>query len=98
MALDEEAAPVWAAAHGLSATGFAELAADPRIREEVSAAVREANGALSRPEQIKAFHLVDRPWTPDGGELTPTLKLRRAVIEQRYAAEIDRLYAKGRSS
>ncbi|GAA4134408.1 AMP-dependent synthetase/ligase [Actinomadura keratinilytica] len=98
VALDEEAAPVWAAAHGLSATGFAELAADPRIREEVSAAVREANGALSRPEQIKAFHLVDRPWTPDGGELTPTLKLRRAVIEQRYAAEIDRLYAKGRSS
>ncbi|MEU6040937.1 AMP-dependent synthetase/ligase [Actinomadura sp. NPDC047616] len=98
VALDEEAAPVWAAAHGLPATDFAELAADPRIHEEVSAAVREANEALSRPEQIKAFHLVDRPWTPDGGELTPTLKLRRAVVEQRYAAEIDGLYAKGRSS
>ncbi|MBX6766477.1 MAG: AMP-binding protein, partial [Actinomadura rubrobrunea] len=97
VALDEEAAPVWAAAHGLPDTDLARLAADPRVHDEVAAAIREANDALSRPEQIKAFHIVDRAWSPDGGELTPTLKLRRRVIEERYAAEIDRLYAEGRS-
>lgn len=93
LVLDEEAAPAWAAANGLDAVGVKELAADPRVQAELAAAVERANDALSRPEQIKAFHVLDQTWTPESGELTPTLKLRRRVIEQRYAAVIDELYA-----
>ncbi|MGC9538895.1 AMP-dependent synthetase/ligase [Streptomyces sp. UG1] len=93
LVLDEEAAPAWAKAHGLSVTGIKELAAEPHLLKEVATAVERANAALSRPEQIKAFHVLDRPWGPQTGELTPKLSLKRRVIEQRYAAEIDALYA-----
>ncbi|TYB56143.1 long-chain fatty acid--CoA ligase [Nonomuraea sp. PA05] len=93
--LDEEAAPAWAAAQGLGAAGLKELAAEPRVLEEVTAAVERANAALSRPEQVKAFRVLDHAWSPASGELTPSLKLRRRVIERRYAEVIEELYAKG---
>ncbi|MEV5707185.1 AMP-dependent synthetase/ligase [Actinoallomurus sp. NPDC052274] len=98
LVLDEEAAPAWAEARGLATMDLATLAADPLIRRELAAAVQRANGVLSRPEQIKAFRVLGDPWGPDSGELTPTLKLKRRVIEERYAAEIDELYAGGRTS
>jgi long-chain acyl-CoA synthetase len=92
--LDEEAAPVWARAHGIDGVDgeFASLAEHPRVLDELDAAVAEANSVLSRVEQIKKFHVLDRPWTPESGELTPTLKLKRRVIAERYAGEIARLY------
>ncbi|MEV1001112.1 AMP-dependent synthetase/ligase [Nonomuraea sp. NPDC050202] len=93
--LDEEAAPAWAAAQGLAAVELKELAAEPRVLEEVTAAVERANAALSRPEQVKAFRVLDHAWSPAGGELTPSLKLRRRVIERRYAEVIEELYAEG---
>ncbi|MEU9456288.1 AMP-dependent synthetase/ligase [Streptomyces sp. NPDC048277] len=93
LVLDEETTPAWAKANGLTGTCIKELAAEPRIRAELSAAVERANAELSRPEQVKAFHVLDRSWGPDTGELTPKLSLKRRVIEQRYAAEIDALYA-----
>jgi long-chain acyl-CoA synthetase len=92
LVLDEEAAPAWAKSHGLGTVDLAELASQPVIRDELSAAVTRANGALSRPEQVKAFRILDRPWGPETGELTATLKLKRRVIEQRYADEINQLY------
>ncbi|HEV2780235.1 MAG TPA: AMP-dependent synthetase/ligase [Actinophytocola sp.] len=92
LVLDEEAAPVWAAARGITGD-LAALAAHPEVRRELAAAVDAANAVLSRVEQIKYFHVVDRPWSAESGELTPTLKLRRRVIAERYAGEIDKLYA-----
>jgi long-chain acyl-CoA synthetase len=89
--LDEESAPAWAATQGISGD-LAALAAHPEILAELEAAVARANETLSRVEQIKRHHVLDRPWTAESGELTPTLKLRRRVILDRYAAEIDRLY------
>ena len=59
---------------------------------EVAAAIERANAQLSRPEQIKKFRILETDWEPAGDELTPTLKLRRRSIEQKYAAEIDALY------
>ncbi|NUP81980.1 MAG: long-chain fatty acid--CoA ligase [Nonomuraea sp.] len=93
--LDEEAAPAWAAAQGLAAAGLKELAAEPRVLEELAAGVERANAALSRPEQVKAYRVLDHAWSPASGELTPSLKLRRRVIEQRYADVIEDLYAEG---
>jgi long-chain acyl-CoA synthetase len=94
LVLDEDATTAWARLHGLPESLVpGELTADPRLRKELSAAVEHANSVLSRPEQVKAFHVVDGAWAPETGELTPKLSLRRSVIEERYAAEIDRLYA-----
>jgi long-chain acyl-CoA synthetase len=92
LVLDEDTAPAWARAQGISAVDLAELAAHPMVRDELTAAVKEANSALSRPEQVKSFRVLGRPWGPASGELTPTLKLKRRVIEQRYAVEINDLY------
>ena len=97
LVLDEEAVPAWAAAHGLSTVELKDLAAEPVVREEIAAAVERANAALSRPEQVKEFRVLDHAWGPESGELTPTLKLRRRVIEQRYAEVIEELYAGGRA-
>jgi long-chain acyl-CoA synthetase len=89
--LDDETAPAWAAAHGGTA-GYPELATHPAVLAELETVVARANEQLSRVEQIKRYHVLDRPWTAESGELTPTLKLRRRVIVDRYAPEIERLY------
>ena len=62
------------------------------LRPAIEAAVAAANGDLSRVEQVKRFAIVDADWLPGGDELTPTMKLKRRVILQKYAAEIEQLY------
>jgi long-chain acyl-CoA synthetase len=69
------------------------LVRDDRLRAAVQQAVDQANAKLSRPEQIKRFELVGGRWPPGGDELTPTLKLRRKRIAEKYAWQIDALYA-----
>ena len=63
------------------------------VHEEVAAAVERANARLSRVEQIKRYRVLDTDWPPAGVELTPTMKLRRRAIAERYADEIEALYA-----
>jgi long-subunit acyl-CoA synthetase (AMP-forming) len=67
--------------------------ADPAVVDRVQAEVDAANAHLSRVEQIKRFHLVSVEWLPGGDELTPTMKLKRRPIAEKYADEIDALYA-----
>lgn len=92
LTLDEEAAPAWAKARGLDATDVGELAAHPDVLAALEQAVEDANAQLARPEQIKRHRVLARPWTPESGELTPTMKLKRRVIGERYAADIENLY------
>lgn len=63
------------------------------LEDRLAAAVERGNVRLNRAEQIKRYHLVRDVWLPGSEELTPTLKLRRKGVEQRYAAEIEALYA-----
>lgn len=93
IALDEEAAPAWARARGIEDTSPAALAAHPQVRSEVDEAVRAVNSRLNRAEQVKRHRIVTRGWNAESGELTPTLKLRRRVIHERYAGVIDELYS-----
>jgi long-chain acyl-CoA synthetase len=65
------------------------------ISAELAAAIERANARLSRPEQIKRHLVLASDWEPGGPELTPTMKLRRRTIDERYANEIDSLYAAG---
>jgi long-chain acyl-CoA synthetase len=90
--LDEEVAPAWAAARGVTAQGMAGIAADPVVVAEIQAAVDAANEKLARPEQVKTFHILPNSWTPETGELTPTLKLRRRIIVDRYQPQISAMY------
>ncbi|WP_300614551.1 long-chain fatty acid--CoA ligase [Trebonia sp.] len=90
--LDPEAAPAWAREHGIEAASPADLARRPEVLAEIERAVAAANSHLARPEQVRRFLVLPNEWTAETGELTPTLKRRRRVITDRYAAEISRLY------
>jgi long-subunit acyl-CoA synthetase (AMP-forming) len=76
---------------------FADLLRRPEVVQAVAEAVELGNSRLSRVEQIKTFRVLDHDWLPGSDELTPTSKLRRRVIEVKYAADIDALYAEGAS-
>ena len=91
--LDDEIMPGWAAAKGIEFTDVASMSTHPAVREEIERAVESANSRLSRVEQVKRYEVITKPWTPESGEVTPTLKLKRRVINERYAPEITALYA-----
>jgi long-subunit acyl-CoA synthetase (AMP-forming) len=66
---------------------------DGDLGEAIGDAVARANARLARVEQLKRFHVVAEPWLPGSDELTPTMKLKRKVIAEKYAEEIEALYA-----
>ena len=90
--LDPDACAAFAAAHGLPDPGVAAMAREDSVLAEVAAGVERANAALSRVEQIKRFTILPVDWQPAGDELTPTMKLKRRPIAEKYAAEIEALY------
>ncbi|AEF39627.1 fatty acid--CoA ligase FadD11 [Hoyosella subflava] len=90
--LDAEAAPAYAAKHGLADASAKGLAADPELVAQIKAGVAAGNQKLARVEQIRRFTLLPTFWEPGGDEVTLTMKLRRKVIETQYQAEIDRMY------
>ena len=92
LTLDAEEIGKWAAAEGL-AGGPAELSQEPRVRELVQGIVDEVNADRSRHEQVRRFEILPRDFTMDADELTPTLKLRRRVCKEHFAAELEELYA-----
>jgi len=95
--IDPEALPGWRERNGKTTDGdpssAADLIEDPELRGEIAAAVEEANQAVSRAEQIRKFRILPVDFSEGGGELTPTLKVKRTVVADRYAAEIAALYA-----
>lgn len=93
LVLDPDGVAVAAADLGISDATLAEIAADQRIRDSLAVAVADANERLARVEQIKRFDVIVDEWLPGGDELTPTLKLRRRAIHEKYAERIERLYA-----
>ncbi len=93
IALDEEEAPDWATAHGLEYQDLASFSELPEVIDEVAKAVAEANESVSRVEQIKKWIIVPDEWTPDTGEVTPSLKLKRRVVLDKYADQIETMYA-----
>ena len=92
LTLDGEIAPLVAQQMGIESTDLAELAQHPQILAAVQQAVDAANERLSRPEQVKSFELLPVEWTAESEELTPTLKLKRRVVNTKYADVVDRLY------
>ena len=84
--------PDWCAARDIKVDSLTEAVANGRVRLEVARSIGAGNAAISRVEQVKNWALLGTEWTSETGELTPTLKLRRAIIADRYRAEIEELY------
>jgi long-chain acyl-CoA synthetase len=91
--LDPDYAPVWAAQNGLEGKSVEELASEERTQEAIQEAVNAANEKMARVEQIKKFKILETEWQPGGDELTPTMKLKRKPISEKYSKEIEDLYA-----
>jgi long-chain acyl-CoA synthetase len=91
--LDTDFAPAVAAQKGIEGRTLEQLAEEEAIVAAVQAAVDKGNAELARVEQIKKFTIVPGDWAPGGDELTPTLKLKRKPIHEKYTAEIEAMYA-----
>jgi long-chain acyl-CoA synthetase len=89
--LDPDAVSAWAQAHGKSGR-TADLVDDPDLRAEIEAAVEDANKAVSKAESIRKFKVLADAWTEEGGQLTPSLKLKRNVVMRECKDEIVGLY------
>ena len=83
----------WAQERGISAPSRQHLTDHPEVRAEFQALVEQVNATLANFETIKRFRIVAEEWTIESGELTPSMKLRRRVIHQKYAVEIAEFYA-----
>ncbi|HKW70101.1 MAG TPA: AMP-binding protein [Candidatus Dormibacteraeota bacterium] len=92
--LDQEVAPLWARKAGITFDTLAELAEHPAVRAEIQKVVDETNRHVSQVEGVKRFTILPVEWTAESAELTPTLKLKRRVISEKYAGEIEAMYAR----
>jgi long-chain acyl-CoA synthetase len=91
--IDEEAWPKWLAEQGRPpATEVRELREDSVLLAEVQSVVDEANRSVSKAEAIKAFRILPRDFTEATGEMTPSMKVKRAAVHETYAAEIADIY------
>ena len=94
--LDPEEAPVLAEQLGLESSDPAAMAEDEKVRAEVQQAVDEVNSHVGPVEQVKRFAILDHDLSQETGELTPTLKVKRNVVHEKYADLIDETYAAAR--
>src|SRR3954453_16144709 len=90
--LDEEEIVPWAREHGIEDTSMAALAKDPQVLELIQAEVDRANAKYAQVEQVKKFCILDHDLSQETGELTPTLKVKRNVVNEKYAGLFDQLY------
>jgi long-chain acyl-CoA synthetase len=92
--IDPESFPAWLKQAGKPATmTIAEAANDPDLIAFMQSAVDEANKAVSKAESVRKFTVLDVDWTEDGGQLTPSMKLKRNVVMKEFGAEVDALYS-----
>jgi long-chain acyl-CoA synthetase len=90
--LDPEEAPALAEQLGLDDADPAAMARDERVRAEIQRALDEVNSHVGPVEQIKRFEILDHDLSQETGELTPTLKVKRNVVHEKYAEVVDRIY------
>ena len=90
IALDPERTTSWAAEKGLDPAAVHDSAL---LRDEIQRVVDEANSRYARVEQVKRFEILPRPLSLEDGELTPTMKIKRAVVQRNFSELVERMYA-----
>jgi long-chain acyl-CoA synthetase len=91
--LDPDAIAKWAAGGPLDGAPYADIATSPAARELIEGYVTELNGKLNRWETIKKFTILPRDLSIEDGELTPSMKIKRRIVEKSFGPQIDALYA-----
>jgi long-chain acyl-CoA synthetase len=91
--IDPESFPAWAAEHGKSGP-VADHVDDSDLRAAIETAVEDANKAVSQAEAIRKFVILPDDWTEEGGQLTPSLKLKRSVVMREFRDEVAALYVR----
>jgi len=92
VSLDSERIQRYAEREGIPFDKFSELAVHPRVRKLIEAEIEERNRQLPGYETIRRFTILPEPFSLDAGEITPTLKLRRKEVEERYSELIEAMY------
>jgi long-chain acyl-CoA synthetase len=82
----------WAEENGMAGEPYADVVASPQVQEMVGRYVDELNGHLNRWETVKKWRVLDHDLTIESGELTPSLKVKRNVVEERHRELIDAFY------
>jgi long-chain acyl-CoA synthetase len=96
--IDPESFPTWLEKNGKPAgTKISDVLDDADLHAEIQTAIDDANKAVSKAESIRKFVILEEDWTEAGGQLTPSLKLKRNVVMKEAATEIDGLFAGGKS-
>jgi long-chain acyl-CoA synthetase len=90
--LDEEQVVPWAKEQGIEDTSTAALASHPKVRELIQSELDRANAKYAKVEQVKRFFILDHDLSQETGELTPTLKVKRNVVNEKYADAFAALY------
>lgn len=93
VALDPEAIGGWARENGMAAQPYAQLVRSPEVRQLIQGYIDELNTKLNRWETVKKFLILDRDLSVDAGDLTPSMKLKRRVVADKFSNELDSLYA-----
>jgi long-chain acyl-CoA synthetase len=91
--LDPDAMEGWAAENGMAGASYADIVGSQQVKDMVGGYVETLNARLNRWETIKKWILLDHDLTVESGELTPSMKVKRKVVEQNYRDDIDQLYA-----
>ncbi|MTB87685.1 long-chain fatty acid--CoA ligase [Aeromicrobium senzhongii] len=90
--LDPDAAEAWAESHGMAGASYAEIAASDQMQAEMAGYVDELNSRLNRWETIKKWALLDHDLSIESGEITPSMKVKRRVVEERNADLLNSFY------
>ena len=90
--LDPDAMDGWAAENGMAGASYADIVGSQQVKDMVAGYVETLNGRLNRWETIKKWILLDHDLTVESGELTPSMKVKRKVVEQNYRDDIEKLY------
>ena len=90
--LDEPVIMQWAGAHGMAGKSYAEVCSSPQVYELIDGFVQRLNGDLQRWQTVKRFTVLPRDLDIEHGELTPSLKVKRPVVERENADAIAKMY------
>jgi long-chain acyl-CoA synthetase len=91
--IDQENVEKFAQDNDVPFSNYASLTRAPEVRALIQGEIDKVNAKFARVEQIKKFHLLETQLTAEDEELTPTMKLKRKLVQQKYAPQIDAMYA-----